>query len=146
MDPLAVDRLYAHVHTGAEFSLLSFYGLFGVLFCTFPPHLTSPHPSLHLCYLHLHSHHFFPISQLEIQHDFFPFFCGQPERIRNRGPALITAVNQKPALTSLPWSEKSVRATLWKVHRPVWRYIALSTLEEAKIKKPLKIHSSTAFC
>lgn len=118
MDPLAVDRLYAHVRTGAKFSLLSFYGLFGVLFCTFPPHLTSPHPSLHLCHLHLHSHRFFPISQLKI-----------------RGPGLITAVNQKPALTSLPWSEKSVRATLWKVHRPVWRYIVLSTLEQAKKKK-----------
>lgn len=69
---------------------------------------------------------------------FFFLFFGQPESIRNRGPRLITAVNQKPAPTSLPWSEKSVTAALWKVQRPVWRYIVLSTLEQAKKKKKKK--------
>lgn len=106
----------------------------------------APHPSLHLCSLHLHLRRFLPISLLlkwETTQNparfFFSFFCGQPERIRNRGPLLITAVNQKPALTSLPWSEKSVTAALWKVQRPVWRYIVLSTLEQAKKKRKKRL-------
>lgn len=63
---------------------------------------------------------------------FLLFFVDSQRGSETGAPRLITAVNQKPALTSLPWSEKSVTAALWKVQRPVWRYIVLSTLEQAK--------------
>lgn len=130
-------RSIAYTHTCTAVSLLSFL----VVFCTFPPDPTPPSfpPSLlsspPLASLLAH------LATLKVGDGsksskifFLLFFVDSQRGSETGAPRLITAVNQKPALTSLPWSEKSVTAALWKVQRPVWRYIVLSTLEQAKKK------------
>lgn len=153
------NNLHAHVHTGSEFSLFSLFYRLWLFFVHSHPSPSFPPSSLSSPLLTSLLSHLAPFevrdsskSNKIFSSSFSSLWTARENRkLRNRGPCWITAVNQKPALTSLPWSEKSVRAALWKVHRPVWRYIALSTSAHTHKKQKqkkirLKIHSqSTAF-